>query len=99
MDLFQFALAVTEELADALKESDNGIGLLVVFLFGFRHALRSLLSFPVQGVFPAESAILLHFQSVGVVFLFFLAEVVPLLALCAGQHDLYSHISAPPLLG
>ena len=39
----------------------------------------------------AESAILVHFKSVGVVFLVFHCVVVALLALCAGEGNFHSH--------
>ena len=44
----------------------------------------------------AEAAILIHLESVGIVFLVLLGLVVSLLALAARQGDLYSHVSAPP---
>ena len=44
----------------------------------------------------AEAAILIHLESVGIVFLVLLRIVVTLLALAAGESDLYSHVSAPP---
>ena len=40
----------------------------------------------------AELTILIHFKSVRIVFLVLLGIVVALLALCAGQCYLYSHI-------
>ena len=39
----------------------------------------------------AKSAILVHFKSVGVVFLVFHCVVVALLALCAGEGNFHSH--------
>jgi hypothetical protein len=42
-------------------------------------------------VFPAEPAVLVHFQSVGIVLLVLFGVVVSLLALGAGQHNLHSH--------
>ena len=39
----------------------------------------------------AESAILVHFKSVGVVFLVFHCVVIALLALCAGEGNFHSH--------
>ena len=38
-----------------------------------------------QSVFPAETAILIHFKSIGIVFLVFLGIVISLLALTANQ--------------
>ena len=40
----------------------------------------------------AEAAILIHLESVGIVFLVLLCVVVSLLALAARQSDLYSHL-------
>ena len=44
-----------------------------------------------NGVLPAETAILIHFQSVRIVLLVFGCVVVALLALAASQSDFYSH--------
>ena len=44
----------------------------------------------------AEAAILIHLESVGIVFLVLLRIVVTLLAFASGESDLYSHVSAPP---
>lgn len=44
----------------------------------------------------AEATILIHLESVGIVFLVLLRIVVTLLAFAAGESDLYSHVSAPP---
>ena len=49
-----------------------------------------------QSVFSAETAILIHFKSVGIVFLVFLSIVISLFALTANHCDFYSHFSAPP---
>ena len=49
-----------------------------------------------NGMLSAEPAILLHFQSVGVVLLVLHRVVVSLLALVASERDLDSHCSAPP---
>ena len=43
-----------------------------------------------QSVFPAETAILIHFKPVRIVFLVFLGIVISLLALAANQCDLNS---------
>lgn len=40
----------------------------------------------------AEAAILIHLESVGIVFLVLLRIVITLLALRAGESDLYSHV-------
>jgi hypothetical protein len=46
----------------------------------------------VHGVLAAETAILLEFESVGVVLLVFLRVVVTLFAFAAGKSNLHSHI-------
>ena len=51
-----------------------------------------------QCVLFAESAILVHLESVGIVFLVLHSVVISLLALCACHCDLYAHSSAPPVL-
>ena len=47
----------------------------------------------------AETAILLHLETVGIVLLVLLLVVVALLAFGASQGDFDSHCSAPPLNG
>ena len=42
-------------------------------------------------VLLAESAVLVHFKSVGIILLVFHCVVVALLTLCAGKCDFYSH--------
>jgi hypothetical protein len=49
-------------------------------------------------MFTAETAILVHFQTVGVVLLILLGVVIPLLAIPAGQRDSYAHGFAPQFL-
>ena len=49
-----------------------------------------------QCVLAAEAAILVHLESVGIVFLVLLCVIVALLALAARESDLNSHCSAPP---
>ena len=44
-----------------------------------------------HGVFSFKRAVLLHFQPIGIVFLFLHRVVVALLAFGAGKCDLYSH--------
>ena len=50
-----------------------------------------------NGVFFAETAILVHFQPVRIILLVFHRVVVALLALAASQSDFYPHVSAPPV--
>ena len=50
-----------------------------------------LFGFLVERVLPAEGAVFVHFQSVGIVFLVFHRLVVSLFALAAGKGDSFSH--------
>ena len=50
-----------------------------------------------QSVLVAETAVLVHFKSVGIVFLILLGLVVSLLAFAAHKCDFNSHLSAPPV--
>ena len=45
-----------------------------------------------EGVFLAESAVLIHLQLVGCVLFVLHCVVVALTALCAGQSNTYSHV-------
>jgi len=51
----------------------------------------SLLGLVVSGVLSAESAVLLHFETVGVILLVLHGVVVSLLALRASQSDFNAH--------
>ena len=103
-DLFQLALHFTEPAADALAGAGKE-----VFLFCFCHDVHPfclsdvLLRLAVQGLLLAESAILLQFDTVGVVLLVLHGVVVSLLALVASERDLNSHVrhllkSLPPCI-
>lgn len=46
---------------------------------------------------PAETAILIHLKTIGIVLLVFERIVVALLALCTGKSDLCTHKTAPPV--
>ena len=86
-DLAAFALQFAEPLADTSKETG-------LFRFGFfSHAATSflLLRLAVQRVLTAETAVLLHFQTVRIVLLVLHCVIVSLLALGAGQRDLNAH--------
>jgi len=48
-------------------------------------------------VFFAESAILVHLKSVGVVLFVFHCVVISLLTFCTSKCNLYAHYSAPPV--
>ena len=70
------------------------------FLCNFRHCktstvqdfpVRESLGFLMQGVLAAEPAVLVHFQSVGVIFLIFLGIVVSLFAFAASEGNFDSH--------
>ena len=75
------------EESEQAKLAGNGekvkipAGVWVISLFLCHNAL-SLFSFFVKSVLLAESAVLLHFDTVRVVFLVFHSVVVSLLALC-----------------
>ena len=86
-DLLQLTAELTEVLADLAP------GFLEpVFLFDFCHYLwASLLRLVVSSVLSAESAVLLHFETVGVILLVFHGVVVSLLALRTSQSDFYAH--------
>ena len=103
-DFFQLALHFTEPAADALAGAGKE-----VFLFRFCHDVHPfclsdvLLRLAVQGLLLAESAILLHFETVRVVLLVLHGVVVSLLALIASERDLNSHVrhllkSLPPCI-
>ena len=49
-----------------------------------------------NGVLAAETAVLVHLETVGCVLLVLDGVVVALLALIASQGNSYSHLSAPP---
>ena len=85
-NLLQLALELTEVLADLAPGS-----LEPVFLFDFCHCGASLLGLVVSGVLSAESAVLLHFETVGVILLVLHGVVVSLLALRASQSDFNAH--------
>ena len=85
-DLLQLAAELTEVLGSLAP------GLLEpVFLLDFCHFGTSLLGLVVSGVLSAESAVLLHFETVGVVLLVLHGVVVSLLALGASQSDFNAH--------
>jgi hypothetical protein len=56
-----------------------------------------LLRLAVNRVLLAETAVLLHLKTIGVVLLVLRGVVVALLALGAGQSDFNGHLLAPPL--
>ena len=85
-DLLQFAAELTEVSANGAPGSCKP-----VLLFTFCHFAASLLGLVVNGVLLAESAILLHFETVGVILLVFHGVVVSLLALGASQSDFNAH--------
>ena len=97
-DLLQLAAELTEVLADLAPGS-----LEPVFLFDFCHfGGASLLGLVVSGVLSAESAVLLHFETVGVILLVLHGVVVSLLALRASQSDFNAHngtsLKLPPCI-
>ena len=96
--LLQLAFQLTEVLADLAPGSFEP-----VFLFDFCHdGASSLLGLSVSGVLSAESAVLLHLETVGVVLLVLHGVVVSLLALRASQSDFHAHngtsLNLPPCI-
>jgi hypothetical protein len=85
-DLLQLAAKLAEIATDGAGGSFEPI-----FLFNFCHCGISLLSLVVNGMLLAESAILLHLKTIGVILLVFHSVVVSLLALRASQSDFYAH--------
>ena len=86
-DLLQLAAQLAEVLAGLVPGS-----LEPVFLFDLSQEMRaSLLGLVVSGVLSAESAVLLHFETVGVILLVLHGVVVSLLALRASQSDFNAH--------
>ena len=85
-DLLQLALELAEVSGDGTEGSFKP-----VFLLDFCHCGPSLLGLVVNGVLLAESAILLHFETVGVILLVLHGVVVSLLALGASQSDFNAH--------
>ena len=86
-NLLQLAAELPEVLADLAPGSFEP-----VFLFDFCHdGATSLLGLVVSGVLSAESAVLLHLETVGVILLVLHGVVVSLLALRASQSDFHAH--------
>jgi hypothetical protein len=86
-DLLQLAAKLAEVLSDLAPGS-----LEPVFLFDFCHDWSaSLLGLVMSGVLSAESAVLLHLETVGVVLLVLHGVVVSLLALRASHGDFNAH--------
>ena len=85
-DLLKFAAELTEVFADSTPGFYKP-----VFLFDVCHFAASLLGLVVNGVLSAESAVLLHFETVGIVLLVLHCVVVSLLALGASQSDFNAH--------
>ena len=96
-DLLQFATKLTEVSANCSPGSYDP-----VCLFCFCHLWASLLGLVVNGVLLAESAILLHLETVGVILLVLHSVVVSLLALGASQSDFHAHngtsLNLPPCI-
>ena len=84
--LLQLALQLAEVSGDGTPGS-----LEPVLLFNFCHCPFSLLGLVVNRVLLAESAVLLHFETVGIVLLVLHSVVVSLLALGASQSDFHAH--------
>ena len=85
-DLLQLTAKLTEVSGDTAEEA-----LEPVLLFSFCHGDASLLRLVVNGVLLAESAVLLHLETIGVILLVLHGVVVSLLALRASQSDFNAH--------
>ena len=93
-DLLQLALHFAEPAAEAFAGTDKE-----VFLFCFCHDVHPFYSVKItaslrlgmDSVLLAESAILLHFQTIGVILFVLHGVVVSLLAFVASERDLHSH--------
>lgn len=70
-----------------LKKRANALGFLLASAMTTPFSLRLV----VDGMLSTESAILLHFEAVGVVLLVFHCVVIPLLALGTTKRYLYAH--------
>ena len=97
-DLLQLTAELTEVLANTAPGSCEPI-----LLLSFCHfCWTSLLGLVVSGVLSAESAVLLHFETVRVVLLVLHGVVVSLLALGASQSDFNAHngtsLNLPPCI-
>ena len=96
-DLLQLAAKLAEVSADAAQGSLEPVCFLC-----FCHFAASLLGLVVNGVLSAESAVLLHFETVRVILLVFHGVVVSLLALGASQSDFHAHngtsLNLPPCI-
>ena len=97
-DLLQFALRVAEELGDVSPKP-----FILATKPGFFSVLSAMMRPPfllrlaVNRVLLAETAVLLHLKTIGVVLLVLRGVVVALLALGAGQSDFNGHLLTPPL--
>ena len=86
-DLAALAFQFAEPLANPCKET----GLLNLGFFSHEATSFLLLRLAVQRVLPAETAVLVHFQTVGIVLLVLVCVIISLLALRAGERDLNAH--------
>jgi hypothetical protein len=88
-DLASLKYLTIERLGLLLPEAAAAAFATAVVL-SFAIMRSSLLGFPVERVLAAESAVLVHFDSVGIVLLVFLGVVITLFAFCARERDLVS---------
>ena len=86
-DLAALAFQFAEPLANTRKEP----GLLRLGFFSHAATSFLLLRLAVQRVLAAETAVLVHFQTVGVVLLVHVCVIVSLLALGAGKRNFHAH--------
>ena len=100
-DFLQLAAHFAEPAGDPFASANKKVFLLVGFCHVFHPFcievdLNALLRLVVDSVLLAESAVLLHLETVRVVLLVLHRVVVSLLALGTSQSDFHAHLSAPP---
>lgn len=86
-DLAALALQFAEPLTNTCKET----GLLNLGFFSHEATSFLLLRFAVQRVLAAETAVLVHFQTIRIILLVFVCVIVSLLALGAGERNFNAH--------
>ena len=79
-DLFDLALAVAEKLSRFLRKANKAVSF---FAFSAITSFLALLRLSVERVLLAESAVLVHLKSVGIILLVLLCVVVALFAFSA----------------
>lgn len=86
-DLAALALQFAEPLTNTCKET----GLLNLGFFSHEATSFLLLRLAVERMLPAETAVLVHFQTIRIILLVFVCVIVSLLALGAGERNFNAH--------